>query len=489
MTSPSPKIYWAIFIAIALLALAIRLPQLGERPMHTDESVNAYITGNLLAGQTYKYDPQDKHGPALFLLAKPIAQLGGAKKFSDLTETQLRLTPVLVGSATILLFGFAVEMFGFIACLTAALMFAIAPLPVFYSRYFIHETLFVAATFGLILSGWQTLKNNSLWFAALTGLCAALLLACKETAAIHFFALACGAFAVWFITARTYFLAPKIIGTSLVVFIATTILLFTWFGQNFGALADVFHAIPRFAARAGGEGHAKPFFYYFNLLDPLFVLSLLAAAGIYAAICDTVSGTRKAALPLLIYAVVVALIYSAIPYKQPWLALNLWLPLTLLCGLGVAAIVSTFNSQAGRWGAGIAGIFLLATLGAQTQELVFKNPAGEKNPLAYAHTTEDILGLPVKLDELCRARNISQPLIAVVMNDAWPLPWYLRKLSHVGFWQPGQETGDADFFITGTDSPTNLTNRLEHLRPEFFGMRPNVLVILWTPVLADGHQP
>src|SRR5450756_2893890 len=87
-------------------------------------------------------------------------------------------------------------MFGFIACLVAALLFAFAPLPVYYSRYFIHETLFVAATFGLIITGWRTLKTNSLWLAALTGLCAALMLASKETAVIHFFALAGAAFAL-----------------------------------------------------------------------------------------------------------------------------------------------------------------------------------------------------------------------------------------------------------------------------------------------------
>ena len=154
ITPPSSKIRWAFFIALALLALAIRLPRLAERPMHTDEAVNAFITGNSLAGETFKYDPQDRHGPVLYLVAKPIAQLGGAKKFSELTETQLRLTPVIIGSAMILLFGAAVEMFGFIPCLVAALLFAFAPLPVYYSRYFIHETLFVAATFGLILSGW-----------------------------------------------------------------------------------------------------------------------------------------------------------------------------------------------------------------------------------------------------------------------------------------------------------------------------------------------
>ena len=56
--TPTSKIRWAIFIALALLALAVRLPQLDKRPMHTDEAVNAFITGNSLAGETFKYDPQ-----------------------------------------------------------------------------------------------------------------------------------------------------------------------------------------------------------------------------------------------------------------------------------------------------------------------------------------------------------------------------------------------------------------------------------------------
>ena len=130
--------------------------------MHTDEAINAYITGELLAGESFHYDPQDRHGPALFVVAEPLAKLLGAKNFSDLTESQLRLSTVLTGTATILLLGAGVEMFGFIPCLVAALLFAFAPLPVYYNRYFIHETLFVAATLGLILSGWRALQKNSL---------------------------------------------------------------------------------------------------------------------------------------------------------------------------------------------------------------------------------------------------------------------------------------------------------------------------------------
>ena len=80
-----------------------------------------------------------------------------------------------------------------------------------------------------------------------------------------------------------------------------------------------------------------------------------------------------------------------------------------------------------------------------------------------------------------RENNLPQPRIAVVAADAWPLPWYLRKFSRVGYWQPGQETGPADFWITSTDLDEPLKARLKDFRPEFFGVRPGVLILLWIP--------
>jgi uncharacterized protein (TIGR03663 family) len=481
----SSQLRWAIFIALSLLALVVRLPQLGARPMHTDEAINAYITGELLAGENFHYDPQDRHGPVLFVLAAPLAGLLGARSFSDLTETRLRLTPVIAGSATVLMLGAGVDLFGFIPCLVAALLFAFAPLPVYYNRYFIHETLFVAATLGLILAGGRALQKKSMLSALLAGLCAALMLAGKETAVIHFFALAVVAVCAWVLPPREKFPAPKLVAGALVVLVFVATILFTWFGRNWQVFADLLQAIPRFAARAGGEGHEKPFGYYFHLLDPMLVLSIVAVGGGYAAICDAVSHVRKPHLLLVIYGLIIFLIYSAIPYKTPWLALNLWLPLALTFGFGVAAIWEQMKNASGRWFVGIAGAFLLAVLAAQTRLLVFDQPADEKNPYAYAHTVEDLLRLPPRLEELAKANKLPQPRIAVVAADAWPLPWYLRKFSNVGYWQPGQETGPADFFLTTPDVSDQLAGRLKNFSPEYFGVRPEVLIVLWTPVTRE----
>jgi len=488
LANPPPKIRRAVFFAVALLALAVRLPQLGDRPMHTDEAVNAYLTGELLAGENFHYDPRDRHGPALFAVAEPLAKLLGANSFSELTETRLRLSTVLAGSATVLLFGAGVEIFGFIPSLVAALLFAFAPLPVYYSRYFIHETLFVAATLGLVLSGWRAWQKKSFLSAALAGFCAALMLAGKETAVIHFFAIGGALMGGWCLKPREKFPPPKIVATALVVFIFTATLLFTWFGRNFSVFADLWHAIPRFAARAGGEGHEKPFWYYPVLLGGGWsgaVILIAAAAGFFRAIRNPASAAR---FFMAIYALLAFVVYGAIPYKTPWLALNFWLPLAILAGVAVEwwwLATPKFSSRTFM-------LLFAAVLGLliahDTVGRVFKIPADEKNPYAYAHTGEDLLRLPARLQELARQNQIPNPRIAVVAADAWPLPWYLRQFPQAGFWQPDQDTGDADFFITTTDVSVKLAERLKNFRPEFFGARPNVLLILWSPEKNNANH-
>ena len=113
---------------------------------------------------------------------------------------------------------------------------------------------------------------------------------------------------------------------------------------------------------------------------------------------------------------------------------------------------------------------------------VFLHPAGETNPYAYAHTTDDILGLPTEISELARRDGIANPRIAVIASDPWPLPWYLRHFSQVGFWQPGQQPGKADFYITSTDVAEQYRDQLRDYHADFFGVRPGVLILLWLPV-------
>jgi uncharacterized protein (TIGR03663 family) len=481
--------HWPIFVLIALGGLALRLPQLSARPMHTDEAINAYIVGQVLAGEAFPYDPHDRHGPALAAFAAPLARMEGAKKLSDLTESELRLTPVLAGTVTILLFGAADELFGFVPCVIAALLFAGASLPVYYDRYFIHESLFVAATFALILSGWQALKTSSAGIAALAGACAALMLAAKETAVLHFFALVAAAlvFRLWNLRGyqRSFAIRPRPVMAAVFTFLALIVVLFTWFGRNWGAPAGLLHALPNLLARASGQGHEKPVWYFAQLLSGGWsggLLLALAGIGFFLALRE------RAASPfsfLAYYAFSIAAIYSLIPYKTPWLALNLWLPLMLLAAL---AIHSLWRMAAKHFAPPaiipvfcILGALAVALIAHDTRQRVFLQPADETNPYAYAHTSEDLLGLPAEIGELSRRNAIATPRIAVIAADPWPLPWYLRHFAEVGFWQPGQHPQEADFYITSTEAAEQYKDQLENFRPEFFGARPGVLILLWSP--------
>jgi len=482
------NIYRTFFIAVALLALAIRLVHLSERPMHTDESINAYIVGEVVDGLPYHYDPQDRHGPTLAEITVPLLRLQGVKSFPAITESELRLVPVLAATIGVLLFGVAVETFGFIPCVLAALLFAFAPLPLYYSRYFIHETLFVAATFGLILAGARASRKSSLSSALIAGSCAAFMLACKETAGLHFVALALAAvfchcwsneqFAIKTAFPRRVWIAA--IGA----FIVAGLLLFTWFGQNWQAPIDLVRAIPHFAVRAEGQGHEKHFFYYLRLLASGWsggILCALALVGFWRSVCSASSMATPSRRFIAIYGALILIIYSAIPYKTPWLALNSWLPMALLIGVAVEWLWRKWPNFSHRTILVLACLAIGLLIAHDSRQWVFKDPAGEKNPYAYAHTQEDVLGLPVRLEQLCEQEHLTQPRIAVVAEDPWPLPWYLRKYPQIGFWQPGQDPGHADFFITTSDVPTNMMTLLKPYRSEFFGVRQNVLLILWTP--------
>jgi uncharacterized protein (TIGR03663 family) len=480
---------WSAFFIVALIGLAIRLPQLNARPMHTDEAVNAYIVGQLLAKEPFIYDPQDRHGPALAALTLPMVRMQGAKSFSDLTESELRIVPVVAGTITILLFGAAVEMFGFIPSLIAGILFAIAPLPVYYDRYFIHESLFCAATFGLIQSGWRTSQTRSVRHAALAGVCAALMLACKETALLHFFALAAAAVLFGLRNARgtprMQWILLKPILAAAVSFLLLTAALFSWFGGNWKALPALLHAAPNLFARASGQGHEKPFWYFGWLFTRGWsggLLVVLACLGLL------VIFKKRGASPyqwLAYYGLLIAVIYSLIPYKTPWLALNLWLPMTLFASGAVESLWLRGTTRFSQRATVAAFCILAALIGVviahDTRQLVFLDPTDENSPYAYAQTSEDILGLPGEIVDMARQNGIAKPRIAVIASDPWPLPWYLRHFSEVGFWQPGQQPNDADFYITSTEAADQFAGQLRDFRPEFFGVRPGVLILLWSP--------
>ncbi|GAG85300.1 unnamed protein product, partial [marine sediment metagenome] len=72
------------------------------------------------------------------------------------------------------------------AVVVAALLTAISPAMVFYSRYYIQEVLLVCFTFGAIISGYRYTQSKNIKWAIFAGISLGLMHATKETSVIAF---------------------------------------------------------------------------------------------------------------------------------------------------------------------------------------------------------------------------------------------------------------------------------------------------------------
>ncbi|TAN38260.1 MAG: hypothetical protein EPN23_02920 [Verrucomicrobia bacterium] len=463
-----------LWLSVFILALLLRLLQLAARPMHTDETVNAYLVGQLLAGEGYHYDPQDRHGPALYVAALPLVRLAGEKTFAALHERTLRLVPVLMGALAVFLFLPLARAVGWSAW-TAALLWAVAPLPLYYSRYFIHETGFIAATLVVMAGGLRAALATgvrAVVWTVFAGIGAGLMLAFKETAVLNFAALGLATLVVARPTWR--WVQHGLLGAGVAVVVALGF--YTWGFTEWQGPVDFVRSFARFAARAGGEGHEKPWWYFLLLLGGGKSGALFLVLAVWGGWLAWRAGDWRGRF-VVVYAAVIFVIHSTIPYKTPWLALNFWLPLALLAGWTCAVLHAQRRFIASAF---IAAV-LLVTLARDVQARVFREPAGDRNPYAYAHTAADVIRLQQRVEAVAEKNPAGRALrIAVVMDDAWPLPWYLRQFSQVGFWRAADDPGSAEVYVTSSDCPEHLHARLQGYTPEFFGLRPNELLLLWT---------
>src|ERR1043165_9193733 len=112
--------YVVAMAGIVLASLALRLVDLTDRPVHTDEAVNATILGRMLEGEVYRYNPWDGHGPTLFFLAWPVLAAAGFARFASLEIAALRGITVAVGIGNILALSLLAPHFGRGAVIAAA---------------------------------------------------------------------------------------------------------------------------------------------------------------------------------------------------------------------------------------------------------------------------------------------------------------------------------------------------------------------------------
>lgn len=491
---PTTLLRWLPLALIALAALWLRTHDLARRPMHADEANQAVKLGELLGSGRYAFDPRDHHGPTLYYAAVPIAWLRGERSLAALTETTVRLVPAFFGTlAVILLALVAAPPVGGIAdpaarwtALAAALFMAVSPPAVYYSRYFIQETLLLTFFLAAFLGARMWWHTGRLRWAVTAGVCAGLMQATKASAPL-FLALAALAFFVTRPGARHPAARPgRDFAGALLAAVLIAALLYSSFGTHLAGLGDAMrvytNAVTRFGGDAGPTGHEKPWWYYLRIFGwhregGLFwhqaAFSALAAVGFIVAFVRRDRWERGVAL----YAFAVTAAFSVFAYKTPWHAVHLVPGFALLAGFALAAIA---RLRTGRLVAAAFAFIVAATLFQQTQRSSFLRPADQRNPFAYVHSSADVLKYRA-LAEAAVARAPDQP-IRVIGEEYWPLPWYLRGLPRVGFYSSPPEDCDGALVIVSSSQADAVRAKLRHAyRESFLGLRPGVVCILFTP--------
>jgi uncharacterized protein (TIGR03663 family) len=498
--------------AIVLIAAGLRFYHLALVPLHHDEGVNGLFLTRLFRTGAYQYDPANYHGPTLYYLAL-VVTTANAFLFgkAGLSTVAIRCVPAIFGTATVWLTLTFRRYLGTNAALGAAAFVALSPGSVYVSRYFIHEVPFVFFTLALAAAALryqETSRPLYLWLASAS---AALLFATKETAIISVvvLVLAC-------LCAVGYLALNKKGGRKLAaggpknppghsegnaagdsesrptsrigvwvvavaVFLGLYILFYSSFGSNYKGVYDSI-ATFRYWSKTGASDTLHDSFTYLRWMGQAELPALLLGLLGFAIALGRAS--NRFALFAGFWALGMLAAYSLIPYKTPWLALNVSVPLAVVAGYGLAEAYAEVRRIRGRR----MQVFLVALLGMalvisayQAIDLSFFRYDDDSLPYVYAHTQRQFLDLVERLNQIAVSNPSGvQTNMTIAAVNYWPLPWYLRDYPNVGYW--GHVVSTREPVVIAEES------QLAELQPILgdrydrvgsYNLRPGVVLVLF----------
>jgi len=488
-----------LILGASALALALRLPRLQQRPMHTDEAVHAVKFGKLLEQGSYTYDPNEYHGPTLNYLTLIPARLSSAKKLTEVNEFTLRIVPVFFGVLLVLLLLLIADGMGTNSAVFAAILTAISPAMVFYSRYYVQEMLLVCFTFAFIVFGYRYTQSKKIIWILLAGMSLGLMHATKETCII-----ALGAMLPAFLLMRLWGKPPVKLGAKnsiwhlivgFAVAVLISVLFYSSFFSNPNGILDSVRSYTTYFDRANMNSlHFHPWYYYLKMLiyskagsGPLWseaLIVLLAVIGFIFAVrgkSSTQGEAQDRIKPALdgvdfnllrfiaFYTLIMTFVYSAIRYKTPWCMLSFLHGMILLAGVGAAVVLKLTRHI---WVRLLISFLLLAGgvhLAWHAYLGNFRYYADPCNPYVYAHTTTDIFTMVQRVEEIAKVEDGEKTKIHFICpdeHDFWPFPWYLRSFPNVGYWNAVTDrVVHASVIIASPGVEKELLKKLYELPP------------------------
>ena len=495
----SRDIWWWGSLAILLAASLLRLVFLTQKPLHHDEGVNGLFLVNLFRTGYYHYDPSNYHGPSLYYLAIIPTAINNVFHWGHgLSTFVIRFVTASFGVGVVWLMLCLGRFLGPAASLAAAAFATVSPGFVFFSRYFIHEILFVFFSLGVIVAWLWYQDTGKARYLMLASASAAMLFATKETwiitAAVWLIAIPCAMIFLrlrnradeispWLPERVASGGARRLYLQAAALFVAIAILLYSSFFTNPRGILDSVLTFT-YWTKTGRTGiYNREWSTYFSWLwqEEAPVL-LLGSLGTVVAL---IRARSYLTVFCAFWSIGIFAAYSLVPYKTPWLALSIILPLAIMAGDLVGQAYQPGTRAITVIIAGAAIAFSLY----QAIDISFVNYDNDSYAYIYAHTKRDFLGLVNEIDAIAAANPAKKDIgITVVSPEHWPLPWYLREYTHVGYWGHIVDTSEPIVIALKPQVP-EVERQLgkEYREYSTHDLRPGNTLVMF--VRKDLHPP
>jgi predicted membrane-bound mannosyltransferase len=276
-----------------------------------------------------------------------------------------------------------------------------------------------------------------------------------------------------------------------------------------GGLLESARAFDTYIGRGVGEGpHAQGFGYYLRVLTFSSSGGLAWSEGtilILALVGLAVAARRGAGFwPRYVgaYTVISTLAFSALRYKTPWNLLPFYTGAILLAGYGAVALFVVARPRPARALVAAGLVAAVSHLAVQSWHANFRYPADPRNPYVYAHTVPDFLRLAQRVADVAAVHADGPGMLVKIIAgpyEQWPAPWYLRRMSRVGYWTTAAAAGrldDAGVVIAAPDQADAVAAALgDRYVQEHYGLRPEVILTMfiergaWDRFIASRGAP
>lgn len=429
----------AIRIVLLIILLLSHCYHLGVRPPHHDESVNGWFVDGILNRGFYVYDPSNYHGPLYFYMMTLFERLFGRD------VVVLRWTTIVLGWMV------TVTPFLFRKWLTsrgawiAAFFLAVSPAMVFFSRYAIHEMGFALSCI-LFFYYWLSAREGDWSRRTIIGLgvCLGAMACLKENFVIYVATLLIAEGCLRVYERRFTFTDVKKTWSSISLVVAIAfaliVIFYSGFFQDPTGIPNFFKAFYLWSETGSkGNGHQKPFFYFFSLMAKLEWFALLGLLLTPLALKKVPAALRL--LSVMSFGMVLA--YSIVSYKTPWCVLCFYWGFICIAGYWLS---KWMNTSSARYGIGAVLVLGFGFSAYQSYDVAYANPDQENHLYIYGQTYRDFMP---PLNEIINAGKADPTLhqslrIQIISQFTWPLPYILGEFKSVGYFGEANAPAELD---------------------------------------------